>query len=195
MKPEIRKPSAPLDKQAAPAAQGESEKVEQVAAAKPPARAVAARLEAAQRSRFAEDFSQAVGVMMRAPQFKDVRIADLEWLLLPALLAGQSRVAFAKSSESGPIFPAALVLWAKVSKTVDQRLSQNLGVTPRLSAGDWTSGDILWLIISAGEGQPLAGLIEHLQSSVFQGRPVKVRTQQPDGTVVLKTLTGDQPPQ
>ena len=156
----------------------------------PPAPSVALRLAAAKKQRFTEDFANAIAVIMRTPQFREMPIADLEWFLLPPLLAGQCRVAFSKSGASGPIFPSALVLWACVSDAVDKRLDAG---AVKLSPADWSSGANIWLIVTAGDKQGLAALVEKLQEKEFNGRQAKIRTQQTDGTSVVRSLPLSKP--
>ena len=102
---------------------GTPKKLDEKTATQAQAPSAAVRLAAAKKQRFTEDFAHAIAVIMRTPKLREMPVADLEWLLLPALLAGQCRVAFSQSSEaSSPIFPSALVLWACVSDAVDKRL-------------------------------------------------------------------------
>ena len=175
---------------------GNSKPVEDVPAAPAaaaPAKSPAARLEAAQKDRFAQDFSRVVAVLMRAPNYKSLRISDLEWLVIPPLLAGQARVALSRFSKDGPIVPVAAAMWARVSVSVDKRLSQDLESPPLLRASEWTSGDILWLMTLAGEPKALAELLPQLQQSEFKGRAVKMRVQMADGKTVVQTLSAPAP--
>ena len=175
---------------------GNSKPVEDVPAAPAaaaPAKSPAARLEAAQKNRFAQDFSRVVAVLMRAPNYKSLRISDLEWLVIPPLLAGQARVALSRFSKDGPIVPVAAAMWARVSASVDKRLSQDLESPPLLRASEWTSGDILWLMTLAGEPKALAELLPQLQQSEFKGRAVKMRVQMADGKTVVQTLSAPAP--
>src|SRR5262245_15560260 len=47
----------------------------------------------ARQARFGQSFSQIIAVLMRDQNFKNMRIADLEWLVLPPVMAGQFRLA------------------------------------------------------------------------------------------------------
>ena len=47
----------------------------------------------ARQTRMAQSFAQVVAVLMRDPNFKKLPLADLEWLVLPPLMAGQFRLA------------------------------------------------------------------------------------------------------
>ena len=98
-------------------------------------------------------FTQIVTVLMRSPQHKHLALADLEWLVLPALTTGQFAVANVQAKEGGASVPAALVLWASVSPEVDQKLSSNLTAPMRLRPDEWKSGEILWLIEAVGDGR------------------------------------------
>ena len=177
-------PAAPLQMEI-------EKKLDEKSTTQSPAPSVALRLAAAKKQRFTEDFAHAIAVMMRTPKLRDMPVGDLEWLLLPALLAGQCRVAFSQSgAASGPIFPSALVLWACVSDAVDRLLDAG---TVKLSPADWTSGKNIWLIVTAGDKQGLAALVEKLQEKEFIGRQAKIRTQQTDGTFVVRSLPLSKP--
>ncbi len=151
---------------------------------------LATRRAATPKNNFARDFSQVVAVLMRAPNYKNLRIGDLEWLVIPPLLAGQCRTALSRFSKDGPFVPVAAALWARVSASVDKRLSEELDKPPLLRASEWTSGDIIWLITLAGEPKALAEFLPQLQKADFNGRSVKMRVQMADGKTAVQTLTG-----
>lgn len=62
--------------------------------------------------------------------------ADIEWLVMPALMHGQYRMFYTKGR------PVGVALWAFVSETVEQRLAAG----GRIGTEDWRSGDRLWLV-------------------------------------------------
>jgi hemolysin-activating ACP:hemolysin acyltransferase len=174
-------------------------KATQTVAAKPPAAAEkAVELSSADMqkardvsTRLLMRFGEVVSVLMRAPQFRELPLKHLQELVVPPLMAGQFLVAEAQSKTQGFLTPVAAALWAKVSKEVDQRLSQNLDAPPQLSPQDWNSGDIGWLIVLAGNVQALAPLLKQLQETTFKGRPVKMRAKaKEDGKTVVTTLSG-----
>src|SRR5690606_15924878 len=101
----------------------------------------------------AQSFAQIVAVLMRDPSYKDLRVADLEWLVLPPVMAGQFRLAHTSAAtasveaqKSGTFVPVAVALWARVSPQIDKALSESLEKPVRLTQGAWTSGDITWLM-------------------------------------------------
>ena len=96
----------------------------------------------------AYNFSQVIAVLMRDPNFKNLRIADLEWLVFPALLSGQFKLAHAqahpgknKDDHGGSFIPVALAMWARVSPQVDKALSENIDKPAQLRPDQWSSGD------------------------------------------------------
>jgi hemolysin-activating ACP:hemolysin acyltransferase len=68
-------------------------------------------------------------------------LADLEWLVLPAVLSKQ--VSVVQAQQSGVPVPVGVAIWASVSTAVDQRLS-DLSAPLRLQSDEWRSGDIPW---------------------------------------------------
>jgi hemolysin-activating ACP:hemolysin acyltransferase len=136
-------------------------------------------------------FGEVVSVMMRAQQFRDLPLKQLQEVVVPPLMLGQFLVAEAQSKAQGFVTPVAAALWARVSKEVDQRLSQNLEAPVQLAPKDWNSGDIGWLIVLVGNVQALAPLLKQLQETTFKGRPVKMRSRGKDGKRVVTTLSGE----
>ncbi len=172
----------------------------------PPATAVQAagrtaiRPRDARQMRFAQSFAQVVAVLMRDPNFRKMRLADLEWLVLPAVMAGQFNLAQAPSAfgrvqkgkddgrEGGVLVPVAVALWARVSDAVDKTLSEDLDKPVRLGPADWASGDNIWLMAVAGDQRAVPRFIEELAKGQFKGQRVKMRLRGPENSVVVKTL-------
>lgn len=137
-------------------------------------------------------FTQIIGVLMRSDHYKHYTLGDLEWLVVPPMLAGQYRIGEAKPKTGGSV-PVAVVLWASVSAEVDKRLAQ-IGSTPiRLRPDEWTSGDILWLVHAAGEPRFVRQVLKQLNETAFKGREVKLRGFGKDGKPAVHVLpTGAQ---
>ena len=154
----------------------------------------------ARQTRFAQSFAQIVAVLMRDANFRNMRLSDLEWLVLPPVMAGQFRLAQAPSphgrgkakaggqEEGGVLVPVAVALWARVSDAIDKGLSENLDKPVRLRAGDWASGDHVWLMAVAGDKNAVPKFLEQLAQTQFKGQRVKMRLRGPDNKVVVKTL-------
>jgi cytolysin-activating lysine-acyltransferase len=151
----------------------------------------------ARQLRFGQSFAQVVAVLIRDRNFRQMRLADLEWLVLPPVMAGQFRLAqmpapqgSVKGKDGGVLVPVAVALWARVSAAIDKQLSENLDKPVRLGAGDWASGDNVWLMAVAGDGRMVPKFIDELAKTEFKGQRVKMRVRGPDKTVVVKTLGG-----
>lgn len=98
-------------------------------------------------------------------------IADLEWLVMPALQHGQYRL-FLRDNK-----PAGVALWAYVSDRADSRL-RNGG---RLAVNEWRSGPHLWLVdlIAPFGGQE--AMLRDLRGSVFKGQAFRLLRTNADG--------------
>jgi hemolysin-activating ACP:hemolysin acyltransferase len=165
----------------------------------------------ARQLRLGQSFAQVVAVLMRDRNFRQMRLADLEWLVLPPLMAGQFRLAQMpalqrgtagstqpgvqgstlasdKGKDGGMLVPVAVALWARVSAVIDRQLSENLDKVVRLGAGDWASGEHVWLMAVAGDRRIVPKLLEQLAKDEFKGQRVKTRVRGPDNTVVVRTL-------
>jgi hemolysin-activating ACP:hemolysin acyltransferase len=124
---------------------------------------------------------------MRSAQHRERPLADLEWLVLPAILSGQYRVA--QAQQSGIAVPVGIALWASVSTAVDQRLS-DLSVPWRLQSAEWRSGDIPWLVELVADTSTQQALLKHLGETVFKGRGIKMRVRDADGKTRIGTFKG-----
>jgi cytolysin-activating lysine-acyltransferase len=154
----------------------------------------------ARQSRFAQSFAQVVAVLMRDANFRKMRLADLEWLVLPPVMAGQFNLAQAPSPvgpkgkdggrEGGVLVPVAVALWARVSDAIDKTLSENLDKPVQLGPADWASGDNIWLMAVAGDQRAVPRFIDELAKGEFKGQGVKMRVRGPENSVVVKTLGG-----
>jgi cytolysin-activating lysine-acyltransferase len=158
-----------------------------------------ARPSEARRERMAQSFADIVGVLMRDQGFRNLRLGDLEWLVLPPIMAGQFRLGhstaqlpggkLATTAKGGGILvPVAVALWASVSPAIDKRLSENLDQPLTLRPNEWASGDHLWLITLAGDKRGLPAFVKRLAKDEFKGRQVKMRASGPDGKIAIKSL-------
>ena len=119
-------------------------------------------------------------IFSRSPGHKHFTFADLEWMVLPAVLTGQFYVAEMMHKENGARAPVAVVLWASVSAETDKRLSENPGQRPLLRPYEWKGGDQLWIIDLAGEPAAVAGSLKHLTATQFKDRHVNMLLRDPE---------------
>jgi cytolysin-activating lysine-acyltransferase len=155
----------------------------------------AARAADTRQSRVGQAFSQIVAVLMRDPVYKNLKIADLEHLVLPPVMVGQFRLALGtrqadagKAQTGGIYIPVAVALWARVSPKIDKALSGNLDKPVWLRPQEWTSGDILWLMAAAGNPRAVPPFLKQLAEKEFKGQQVKMRLRGPDGKAVVQVL-------
>ena len=139
---------------------------------------------------------------MRDANFRNMRLADLEWLVLPPVMAGQFRLAqvpmpqgrakgqeagkspqVANAQEGGVLVPVAVALWARVSPEIDKGLSESLDKQVRLRPNQWASGDKVWLMAVAGDQRAVPKFLKQLAETEFKGQHVKMRLRGPDDKV------------
>jgi cytolysin-activating lysine-acyltransferase len=135
-------------------------------------------------------FGEILSVLMRAPDFRAVPLADIRDLVIPPMSAGQFLVAEARSKPQGIVTPIAVALWAKVSTEVDKRLSGNLDKPVRLAPGEWKSGEIAWLVALAGHPRAITPLLKKFQATTLKGQPLKMRAKGKDGRTIVTTFSG-----
>ena len=144
--------------------------------------------QAIQAKMVAAGFGEIVSVLMRSPHYRHYSLTDLEWLVVPPLLAQQFTLAEARTKEGGIPAPVGVALWARVSDEVDKKLVDNLDRPVRLRPDEWTSGDTLWLIDVVGAPEAVKAMIERMSEAVFEGKPFKLRARGTDGQVSIQTI-------
>ena len=131
---------------------------------------------------------EVVALLMRLPQYKHYTLAELEWLVMPALVTGQFSLATAQSKANGLTSPVGLVMWATVSDAVDKRLNAATAEPIRLKPHEWKSGDNIWLVIAAGDGRVVQGLLQRLQEKEWAKKPAKYFARTPENKSTVATL-------
>lgn len=135
----------------------------------------------------AATFGDIVTLLMRSPSDKHQSLADLEWLVVPAVARGQYALAEARLKETGASVPVGVVLWALVSTEVDERLSAPENPL-RLKPDEWRSGDIPWIMHATGDVKVLAGLVQRLPEAALRDRRPKMRVRGADGKISVGHL-------
>lgn len=120
-------------------------------------------------------FAHIVTLLMKTPETKGLSLADLEWLVIPALRNQQMVVAEARAKDGPQTAPVGMVLWARVSPTVDARLTRDMSPLPKLTAEEWTSGDIAWAIATIGRQEIVNAMLGELMKGPLAGKSIKVR--------------------
>jgi hemolysin-activating ACP:hemolysin acyltransferase len=149
----------------------------------------------------AESFAQIVGVLMRDQNFRTLALGELDWMVIPPVLANQFALAHAampqtaaleakadKGQDSARVVPVAVALWARVSPNIDKALSESPDKQLKLSAADWTSGNNVWIMALAGNQKAFPKFLEQLVARDFKGQQVKMRVRDRDGKAVVRTL-------
>jgi len=135
--------------------------------------------------KLAASFGEMVTLLMRSSADRERPLKDLKWMVIPALKAGQFAIAEAHSKETGAMTPIGAVLWALVSKDVDERLTASPDQLIPLKPEDWRSGDIPWIIATIGDPKAVGGLLQPLAKTVFKDRPPKMRVKDKDGKATI----------
>ena len=130
---------------------------------------------------------QIVSLLMRSPQHKHCSLADLEWLVLPAVLSGQFRIVQAQPAQGTAPAPVGVALWAMVSAEVDKKLS-DLSIPARLRPDEWRSGDIPWLMELVCDTRVQQPLLKALAENVFKDHAFKMRVRGAGGKIQICTL-------
>ena len=115
------------------------------------------------RKKLLQTFGGVVAYLVDVPRYQNHSIADLQFLILEALI--RDRVQLVKHasriSDSNPEV-AGVAIWASVSEEVDTKIRGQIsaGVFPvRLLPDDWTSGNIDWLLDVVTHSQDVANRV------------------------------------
>lgn len=136
----------------------------------------------------ASTFGETVALLMHSPHYKHHSLADLEWLVMPALLTGQFSITTAQAKKNGSVAPVGVVLWAQVSAEIDKRLNEGVSWPLRLKPQDWKSGEIIWVIAAVGDERVIKDIFKRLQEKEWGNRPAKVLAVAKDGMPTVATL-------
>jgi len=129
-----------------------------------------------------------VMVLSRSPAHKHYALADIEWMVLPPVVAGQFYVVEAADKKHGFRAPVAAVTWALVSDEVDEQLQKPQAPLRRLRPDQWNSGTTGWLIDAVGNPTGVRNALEWLAAGPFKERPLKIALRGADGTGTVTNL-------
>ncbi|MFM6829069.1 MAG: toxin-activating lysine-acyltransferase [Novosphingobium sp.] len=125
-------------------------------------------------------------LLTQSPLHRAFSIADLEWLVMPALLHQQFYL-FRDGDQ-----PVGLAMWAKCSPSAADKLQKGM-VEPenRLSLGDWKSGEQVWLVdliapFATAENRQREIMIADLISKPLSG--IEFRFHQTDPSTGMRTV-------
>jgi cytolysin-activating lysine-acyltransferase len=92
-----------------------------------------------------QTFGEMVWLLTQSPLHKELKLKDLEWLLMPPLMLGQARI-----FRAGPQ-PVGLALWAYLTPEE----AEALGKAGRLDPNGWRHGtDVMDIIKAEKAGKP-----------------------------------------
>jgi hemolysin-activating ACP:hemolysin acyltransferase len=139
---------------------------------------------------FHASVGEIVTVFSRSPSHKHYSLADIEWMVAPAVLSGQFYVVEAAHRDNGFRSPIAAVTWAFVSAEVDRRLAEQATRLVRLRPDEWTCGEIGWLIDAVGGAAGIDAALQWLKAGPFKERALKIRIGPQGGGTRIEILDG-----
>ncbi len=132
--------------------------------------------------------------------YRNMAIADLDWLIGPAIMTGNFMIANA-TREDGAVLPIAAITWARVSEELDRRLVENLSRPFRLSPAEYVSGENYWIAHTFGHPRAVENLIQaaiqpagksedgqERPAGPLAGKKLKQRVRDDSGRAVIMTL-------
>jgi cytolysin-activating lysine-acyltransferase len=146
------------------------------------------RLGAAASKLVAASIGDIALVLARSPGARHNFLADIEWLVLPAVFSGQFYVVEAANQETGFCAPIAVVTWALVSEEVDRRLEADLSGRIRLKPEEWKSGEIAWIVDLVGASAGVRRALQWLKAGPFRERLAKLVVRDASGVARVEAI-------
>jgi len=112
-------------------------------------------------------FGDIIALLLQSARYRTFTLGDLEWLVLPALSAGQFAVIESQDRTSGSRGLLSVALWAWVSPEVHARLETDAkaGKPVHLTPQEWTSGNKMQIILAAGEKSAVEQLLNRMSQT------------------------------
>lgn len=133
-----------------------------------------------------------VWLLTQSPLHRAFQLADLEWLVMPALLHQQFYI-FREGER-----PVGFALWAKCNEAAERKLDKGLlDPANRLTPVEWVSGDQVWLIdlvapFATAENRHREIMMADLIAGPLKGRAFKLhRTDPQTGERRVVTVDAD----
>lgn len=131
-------------------------------------------------------------LLTQSPLHRGLSIADLEWLIMPALLHEQFYV-FRDGQQ-----PVGLALWAKCSPAAAGKLGKGM-IEPenRLTLEEWKGGDQIWLVdliapFANAENKQREIMIADLISGPLKGQEFRFHQTDPEtGARAVQVVSAD----
>jgi hemolysin-activating ACP:hemolysin acyltransferase len=137
---------------------------------------------------FAASVGDMVVVLSRSPAHKHYSLADIEWMVMPPVFAGQFYIVEAMDKERGFRAPIGAVTWAFVSEEVDRRLADQTDGLLRLRPDEWKSGKIAWIIDAVGSGEGVNAALRWLLAGHLKQQSVKAILRDSNGAARVQRL-------
>jgi len=93
-----------------------------------------------QNKTFAALLGEVTWVLSQSPIHRNLKIADLEWLVMPALILQQVRIFYQQAQ------PVGVAFWAYLNKEAEERLAKD----GKLKPDDWHAGGKLRRVMAQG---------------------------------------------
>lgn len=132
-------------------------------------------------------FGNMVAVLMQSENHKEMRLSQLHDRVVQPLLKNQFRIAEAQKQGGGEVIPVALIMWAKVSDEVHDRLANTLNEPIELSRVEWDCGENYWIVDAIGQQRFLVPLLTNLRAGEFLDKTVYYKAMGDDG-IELRTI-------
>lgn len=141
----------------------------------------------------AEALGQIVWLLTQSPLHRELRLKDLEWSFMPAVMKEQFRIfrfgplpapegALPPGLDQTAIeqLPLGVAIWANLSAEAEAKLDRG----QHLELGDWNSGDRTWLIelispFANAENKLTEVMLADLVAGPFKTRPFSLHRTDP----------------
>lgn len=121
-------------------------------------------------------------LMLQHNTTRHTLISEQEWRVLPPLVLDQAKLYLCDNA------PIAYVSWAKLSDKIAKRYS---AAPHQLAAGDWQSGDQVWIVDLFAPFGGAAEVLQDLRDTVLRGQVIHQLTLGSEGHLIPIVLNPD----
>lgn len=159
--------------------------MQSIAAGQPIAPALEIREKTERLLKAAAALGELTSLLIRSPEHSKFTLADMDWLVIPAVVNRQFLIIRAASPGEPTPLPAAAVLWASVSDEYDALFKQNPGQRYSLNAEQRNSGSNIWVTDVVGVPLIWNKALTRLRSTVFKGKKIVFIRREADGSASI----------
>ncbi len=143
---------------------------------------------AAAIERASQALGELVSLLIRSPEHNGYAVADLEWMLMPAVINKQFLIIRGPVAGTEAPLPVGALIWAALSPDLFNQMKQTPGQRLKLTREERISGTDIWITDTIGDPRVWNNGLQHLRSGELAGRKIGMVVKDSDGTLSVVEL-------